>query len=356
MEDRPEPGGMDMMEKVKNSKIGILLLLTGAVYFFLRYLSPLVAPALVAMLFVTMFGSTLKKLQGKLHIHRQVGAIVLLLLAGVIFAVLLWTLFSWVVGSLPGIIGKLEVWEEDITQIVQNVCGSIGGTIGVDSEYLEETILQGVYEAVDYVQLKVVPGVLSYSWQYAKGLVTVGGFLVTFIIATILLAKDYDKIMNNLLDREECHVLLEVICGIIRYIATFVKAQLIIMSIIAGFCALTLGIAGIRHGVLWGIVTGLLDVFPFVGTGIVLIPMALTQMFYGYYGKAAVCVILYVVCIFAREFLEPRLIGKKVGVPAIAVLVSLYAGIRLFGIWGIIKGPLGFIIIYETYQSLQKRK
>lgn len=345
-----------MMEKVKNSKIGILLLLTGAVYFFLRYLSPLVAPVLVAMLFVTMFGSTLKKLQGKLHIHRQVGAIILLLFASVIFAVLLWTLFSWIVGSFPGIIGKLEVWEEDITQIVQNVCGSIGGTIGVDSEYLEETILQGVYEAVDYIQLKVVPGVLSYSLQYAKGLITVGGFLVTFIIATILLAKDYDKIMNNLLDREECHVLLEVICGIIRYIATFVRAQLIIMSVIAGLCALTLGIAGIRHGVLWGIVTGLLDVFPFVGTGIVLIPMALTQVFYGYYGRAVACVILYVVCIFVREFLEPRLIGKKVGVPAIAVLVSLYAGIQLFGVWGIIKGPLGFIIIYETYLSLQKRK
>lgn len=345
-----------MLEKIKNSKIGVLLLLTGAVYFFLQYLSPLVAPALVAMLFVTMFGSTLKKLQGKLHIHRQVGAIILLLLAGIIFAVLLWTLFSWIVGSLPGLIGKLELWEEDITLIVQNVCGNIGGTIGVDSEYLEETILQGVYEAVDYVQLKVVPGVLSYSWQYAKGLVAVGGFLVTFIIATILLAKDYDKIMNSLLDREECHVLLEVICGIIRYIATFVKAQLIIMSIIAGLGALTLGIAGIKHGVLWGIVTGLLDVFPFVGTGIVLIPMALAQVFYGHYGIAAACVILYVVCIFVREFLEPRLIGKRVGVPAIAVLVSLYAGIQLFGVWGIIKGPLGFIIIYETYQSLQKRK
>lgn len=38
----------------------------------------------------------------------------------------------------------------------------------------------------------------------------------------------------------------------------------------------------------------------------------------------------------------------------IAVLVSLYAGIRLFGVWGIIKGPLGFVLIYETYHSLSK--
>ena len=354
--DRVAGGMDDMLEMIKNSKFAILLLLTGAVYFFLRYLSPLVAPALIAMLFLTMFGSTLKKLQGKLRIHRQIGAICLLLLAGIIFVVLLWTLFSWIVGSLPGVIEKLELLEEDIALLVQNVCGGIGGTIGVDIDYLEETILQGVNEGIDYVQLKVVPGVLSHSLQYVKGLAAVGGFLVTFIIATVLLAKDYDKIMNKMLDREDCHMILEVICGIIRYIATFVKAQLIIMSVIAGLCALTLALSGIKHGVLWGIVTGLLDVFPFVGTGIVLVPMALTQVFYGNYGRAVVCALLYVVCIFIREFLEPRLIGKKVGVPAIAVLISLYAGIQLFGVWGIVKGPLGFIIIYQTYLSLQKRK
>ena len=52
--------------------------------------------------------------------------------------------------------------------------------------------------------------------------------------------------------------------------------------------------------------------------------------------------------------MEPRLIGRKIGVSPIAVLVSLYAGIRLFGVWGIIKGPLGFVLIYETYRSLSR--
>ena len=345
-----------MVEGLKNSKLLVLLLLTGAVYFFLQYLSVLVAPALAAMLFVTMFGSTLKKLQCKLHIHRQIGAICLLLLAGVIFAVLMWILFSWIVGSLPGLLQKLELWEEDITRLVQNLCRRIGKTLGVDSNYLEHTLLHTIEEGVDYLQLQAVPGVLSHSWQYVKDLMQFGGFLVTFLIATVLLAKDYDAIMNGMLDREEYHVLLEVICGIIRYIATFVKAQLIIMTLIAAICAVTLGCSGLKQGVLWGIVAGLLDAFPFVGTGVVLIPIALAQVFSDHYGRAIVCVLLYIICIFVREFLEPRLIGRRVGVPAIAVLVSLYAGIHLFGVWGIIKGPLGFIIIYQTYLSLQKRK
>ena len=45
-----------MWEKIKDNKLIILTLITGVVYLFLRYLSPLIAPILVAMLFVTIFG------------------------------------------------------------------------------------------------------------------------------------------------------------------------------------------------------------------------------------------------------------------------------------------------------------
>lgn len=344
-----------MFEKIKNSKIVILLLLTGAVYFFLKYISPLVAPVLVAMLFVTIFGPALKKIQEKVHIHRQLGAVVLLLVALVIVVGLVWILFSWIVGSLPEWIQKLEILEDDITIIVHRGCEVVGHAIGVDAVYLEQTIMSRVLEGMDSIQMKTLPGMLSQSLVYARGLAAFGGFLITFIIAAVLLAKDYDDIMNRLLDREECHVLLEVICGVIRYIATFVKAQVIIMSIIAAVGAVTLAVLGIEHGVLWGILAGLMDVLPFVGTGIVLIPLALIQLFSGYYGSGVLCIILYVACIFVRELLEPKLIGKKIGVAPIAVLISLYAGIQLFGVWGIIKGPLGFVLIYQTYISLQKR-
>lgn len=344
-----------MAEKIKNHKLGILLLLTGAVYFFLQYIVPLTAPVLVAMLFVTIFGPVLQKMQEKFRIHRQIGAVVLLLLAVIIVVGLIWILFSWIVGSLPEWIGNLDTFEEEITIIVHNGCDVLGRAIGIDSIYLEQTITNRIQEGIDYVQLKSLPGMLSQSLTYVKAIVAIGGFLVTFVIATVLLAKDYDEIMNRLLNREDCHVLLEVICGLIRYIATYVKAQVIIICIIASLSAVTLAIIGVKQGILWGILAGLMDVLPFVGTGIVLVPLVVTQFFSSNYVGVVVCVILYVVCIFLREILEPKLIGRKIGVSPIAVLLSLYAGIQLFGVSGIIKGPLGFILIYQTYQSLQKR-
>ncbi len=345
-----------MVAKLKNNRFVILLLLIGAVYFFLQKIVPLTAPVLVAMLFVTIFGPLLQKMQTKWKVHRQVGAILLLLLACSIVGVLVWILSSWIVGSLPVWMGELDSIESSLGGIVHEICDLVGIIPGVDNGYLEEMILANMQDGFDYFQEHLLPGMLSQSLKYMKVIVAVGGFLLTFLIATVLLAKDYDDIMNRLLDREECHVLLEIICGIIRYLATFVKAQAIIMSIIGASAAIILGVIGIPHGVLWGLLAGILDAFPFVGTGIVLVPIAAQQLFTGNYVQAVLCLLLYVGCIFVRELLEPKLIGRKVGVSPIAILASIYAGIRLFGVWGIVGGPLGFVIVQQAYLSLIRRQ
>ncbi len=345
-----------MVNRLKENRILMLLLLAGAVYFFLKFVVPLMAPVLIAMLFVTIFGPLLQKLQSKLKIHRQVGAVLLLLAACAILGVLVWILFSWIVGSVPGWFEGLDSLEEEIYTLIHQICETVGKAIKIDSGYLEDTVSSGIREGIDWFQQKLVPGVLSQSLEFARALASFGGFLISFLIATVLLAKDYDNIMNQMLDREECYLFLEIICGIIRYIATYVKAQIIIMTVIGTLAGSVLGISGIPHGVLWGIVAGILDALPFIGTGIVLVPLSLQQFFLGNYVQAFFCLLLYVVCIFIRELLEPRLIGKKVGVSPVAILLSIYAGIKLFGLWGIIEGPLGFIIIYQAYLSLINRR
>lgn len=335
--------------------MALLLLLTGAVYFFLKVIVPYTAPVLTAMLFVTIFGPLLQKVQSRLRLHRQVGAVLLLLAACVFLALLAWLLFSWVVGSLPGWAEGLEGLKEGAAVAVHGVCSAVGKAVSVDSAYLERTILQQMEDWLGYVQQEVLPGMLSQSLEYARAFAAFGGFLLVFLISTVLLAKDYDDIMNRMLDREEYHVFLEIICGVIRYIATFVKAQLVIMGIIGALAAGVLWVSGIRNGLLWGLLAGILDAFPFVGTGIVLVPLGIGQLLRESYGRAAACLILYLSCIVIREFMEPRLIGRRVGVPPIAILLSLYAGIRCFGVWGILKGPLGFVMIQQSYLSLERR-
>ena len=341
-----------MWEKIKNNEIIILLFITGAVYFFLKYLTPLLAPVLTAVLFVTMFGPLLKDIHDKFHINRQIGAVFLLILAGVFLSLILWILISWIVGSLPSWVSGLSSVENEILDFVSRTCSLVGKLVGVDSVYLENMLVGKINEGFDTFKNQILHGVLTQSLQYAGIIIRVGGFLITFIITTVLLAKDYDDIMNRLLDREDCHVFLELMCGIIRYIATYVKAQLIIMAVISGVAVAGLSLLQIRHGVLWGTLAGLLDALPLIGTGVVLIPLAISQFFAGSYAKGIFCLGIYGLCAFVREITEPKLIGKSIGVTPVMVLISLYVGIRLFGAWGIIKGPLGFILIYQSYLSI----
>lgn len=344
-----------MLEKIRQNRPLLLILLTGVVWFFLEFLVPLICPVLLAMLFVTIFGPLLKKIQDKFHIHRQIGAVILMVLALAFAGVLVWILSSWILGSLPGWLAGLDAVKVEIQTIVHKGCDSMGRFVGVDSVHLESTIMNSINENMRALSSHAVPGMLSQSIEYMKFAGVFGGFLVTFGISTVLLAKDYDDIMNRMLEREECHVILEVICGVIRYIATFVKAQAIIMAVVGGTAAVVLGIAKIENGVLWGLLSGVLDALPFIGTSIVLLPLAVMQFIQGNYVKMVVCLVLYGVCIVLREVLEPRLIGNRMGVPAVAVLVSLYAGIQLFGVWGIVKGPLGFVLIRESYLSIRKK-
>ena len=318
--------------KIRQNSLIMLLLLAGAVFLFLKFLEPLLSPVLAAMLFVTIFGPLLQKMQ-KLHLHRQVGAVLVLLLALAIFGLLLWALCHFLWSEYPSFLSQAEKWKEQLP-------GWADGWV--------ELALSELRKSAATLERGMLGGALHYAGKAAA----IGGYLITFLIAVVLLAKDYDEFMNRLLAREDCHVLLSVICGVIRYLATYVKAQGVIMTVIAGLCALSLSLLGVARGALWGLLAGVLDALPFIGTGVVLVPLALLHLLEGKTGTAIAIACLYLACILLREMLEPKLIGKRMGIRPIFVLLSLYAGIRLFGLAGIIKGPLGFIILWTAHHHL----
>ena len=322
----------EVLGKLRQNSAVILLLLTGAVFLFLKFLEPLLSPVILAMLFLTIFGPLLQRLQ-KRGIYRQVGAVLLLILATALLVGILLLLARWAWKGLPELMTQAEGWEQKLPSWAY--------------EWVEHSLSELQKNALG-IEREVLSGAMRYAGKFAA----LGGYLITFLITVILLAKDYDELMNRLLEREDCHLLLTVICGVIRYVATYIKAQGIIMAVIACLSAIVLTFLGVSQGIFLGVLAGVLDALPFIGTGVVLVPLALVQCLEGKLGVAAGCLILYVICIFLRELLEPRLIGKRIGVRPIWVLVSLFVGIKLFGVTGIIKGPLGFMIMWVTWQNL----
>lgn len=324
------------------------------VYLFMKFLSPVFSPFIFAFLFAGLLNKITNKTAKKIKKFVLAGVILILALAIVLLIV-------WLTGSLlfrkgGEIAGQLSSYEEELNGFLGTCCDFMESSFGIDGNAVESYVLEQVNIFIENMEVRILPAIMDKSVLYVKSMAGIAGFFVIMVIAMFLILKDYEKIMTLLRENSDFKGVLEIISKIILYLKTYLKAQIIILLIISSICALTLGLSGIKGGIAYGIITGFMDMLPFIGTGIMLMPVAFFQLISENYWKAAVIVCLYVVCALLREFLEPKLIGNKVGIWPVGILFSVFAGIKLFGIFGIIKGPVGLVIICETCKYLFRDK
>ncbi|MCI5143306.1 MAG: AI-2E family transporter, partial [Candidatus Electrothrix sp. ATG1] len=131
------------------------------------------------------------------------------------------------------------------------------------------------------------------------------------------------------------------------------KSTFIIGILQGGLCGFAFFWAGIQGAVFWGTVMAVLSIIPAVGTAVVWIP-ALIILAIG--GDFSGVIILAVVCGAVAgnldNLLRPRLVGKDTEMHDLFVLFGTLGGIALFGVLGIIIGPIIsalFITIWEIY-------
>ncbi len=329
-------------------RVALIVFLT---YIFFRYLFTLVAPFAFAFLLISLIYPLLQKIQKKIPIKKKYLAVAVTLPILLFIVGILW-LFMTFGGSqlykLPGICSDIGTQME---LFFHQCCCRLDGKFGWDGQQMEQYIVEQMTVIMENVQIQIVPQVLASSYNCFKSIFSVIAFLAITGIAVFLMEKEYISIVSWLKKSEDTAIVWNVVEGVISYLVTFIKAQGVILLIIGILCCVVLGVAGIEGGIFWGLLAGFLDMLPFIGTGIVLVPLSVWQLINGSYWRFAACVVLYGACALLREWLEPKLIGKKIGIPPILMLLAVYAGIRLFGVSGIFKGPLSLIVIYEIVRA-----
>lgn len=337
--------------KLNNKIIKICLVFVG-VWFFFRYLFALTAPFLFAFFLITLCYPLLERIQRRIPIRKKFLAVGIILPLILLMMEILWAIIILGGKQLEGLPDLWTQASEQIQVFFHQCCGRLDGKFGWKGRQIEDFVIERMTVFMEDVQVQVIPQILASSYQCFKGLFAAIGFLAITCIAAILSEKEYANIMATLRRSEELRLVRSVVEGVISYIVTFLKAQGMIMLIISVLCSVTLGVAGVSGGILFGILAGVLDVLPFIGTGVVLVPLAIWQMLSGEYVRMTVCLILYVVCIVTRELLEPKLIGKQMGIAPVFMLFAIYAGVKLFGVGGIVKGPLALIVIAEILRAI----
>ena len=130
----------------------------------------------------------------------------------------------------------------------------------------------------------------------------------------------------------------------------YLRTQMIIMLVTFTVCLMAFLIIGNSYAFLLAVIVGLLDSLPLIGVGTMLIPYALINLLLGEYMKAIVVFAAFGICYMFREVMEPRLMGSKVGISPLATIVSIYTGLKIFGIIGVLLGPVVYIIIFEIME------
>ncbi|MBD5449194.1 MAG: AI-2E family transporter [Lachnospiraceae bacterium] len=336
-----------------NKLIRICLVFIG-VWFFFQFLFTLIAPFVLAFLLITLCYPLLQRIQKKIPIRKKFLAVGIILPLLLLVMGILWVVMILGGRQLDGLPAFCTQVGEKLQMFFHQCCCGLDGRFGWDGQQIEQFVIERMTVIMENVQIQVVPQILSSSYSCFKGIFSTIGFLAITCIAAFLLEKEYAGIVENLKKSEELRLVWAVVEGVLSYIITFMKAQGVILLIISVLCSVVLSVAGVPGGIMFGILAGVLDVLPFIGTGIVLAPLSVWQLLNGQYMRMAVCLILYGVCILTRELLEPKLIGRRIGVAPVFMLLAVYAGVKLFGIGGIIKGPLALIVIVEILKIMKK--
>lgn len=120
------------------------------------------------------------------------------------------------------------------------------------------------------------------------------------------------------------------------------------------FVILFLGLVILRipHALLWTSIICLVDAFPVLGTGTILLPWSLVCLLQSDTPRAIGLASVYVTVTLTRSMLEPKFLGRHLGMDPLVTLIALYAGFRLWGLGGMILSPL---LTGMTLQLLKER-
>lgn len=324
------------------TKIAKLFVITAAVYLGMKFVVPIVLPFLLALALARLLYPLAERLEKKTGCQRNVARLlaygIFLVGIGALAAGLLY--FCYRMGS--SCLEHMDGLKESAQEIYCICCDKIENMFGIGAGEIQKTI--------DRETSELTKGMVAYSkdagW-YMIGLLA--KVFVTFIAAFLML-NDYERIIGGCKKTQAGRMAVSVLKEIKEASGAYLGAQMRIMGIITAICIAGLFLLQIPYAFWLGLGIGFCDALPFIGTGTIFVPWALVGLLLGKYKQAACLFVYYIICSFVRELLEPKLVGKHLGVPPLAVLMSIYIGVRVYGSVGVIFGPVSGLLIYEVYK------
>ncbi|RAP25716.1 hypothetical protein C2W64_02428 [Brevibacillus laterosporus] len=194
----------------------------------------------------------------------------------------------------------------------------------------------------------IIVGALSGINAFLLSLPSLGTVFVISLLGAFFLSKDFylwKSRMLRILPTGVNHRMDQIILDLRTALVGFLKAQITLISITAAIVIVGLLVLRVEYAITIGLLTGLVDLLPYLGTGTVFVPWIIFLFFKGQYGLVVGLSILYGIVVIFRQIIEPKIVAENVGLDPLLTLVALFAGLELFGVLGLIIGPVSLVII-----------
>lgn len=133
---------------------------------------------------------------------------------------------------------------------------------------------------------------------------------------------------------------LPAIAAVKASVSAYLAAQCKLAAITFAILTVGLLILGTRMAPLWAFLIALVDAVPLLGTGAVMLPWSLVCLIQGDHIRALGLLAIYAAAAITRSVMEPRLVGRHMGIDPLVTLMALYLGYRLWGILGLLIAPM----------------
>ncbi|MFS1511793.1 sporulation integral membrane protein YtvI [Chengkuizengella sp. SCS-71B] len=130
----------------------------------------------------------------------------------------------------------------------------------------------------------------------------------------------------------------------------FIRAQVILSSLTYIVALTGLLILGVDYALVIALLIIIVDLLPILGTGSFIMPWAIYNFIIGNIFVGVGLVVLFLAITVFRRIVEPKILGKSIGIGALSALISLYIGFQLMGLVGLFLGPL-VVILYQAMRD-----
>ena len=283
-------------------------------------------------------------------------------LIGTILVVLVYILIGIIVSLIISSLVKEAITiSTNIPQIYEESKIEYNAIYKSITEFMDRTpstVSSSVYD----LGLKLLSKVTSFATEIVNKIIgfimfmpNIMIYIIITFLATLFLVTDRRTITRYLTDlfpNELVKKVSNVVVKSFSSLGSYLKAQCIIISITFTELLIAFSILKQPYPLTLALIVAIVDALPILGTGTVIIPWAIYSAVTGNIGFGIALLVVYLIITVVRQLVEPKIVSQNIGVHPFITLLAMYIGFKIFGLFGLIVGPVVMVIFKNVFETM----